>query len=128
MSEYIKGFNGLRFYNQQTVVSDVLMGKSVIKNILGSEIKFKFYKNNYIDIVYKRGKIKKQTFVGYSIECEFGHNFPSEMKAYNNIKMVIRKSLLNILDEKIIFHLLLNFYTKFLILELKKRKNEDSKL
>jgi hypothetical protein len=116
---------GLRFYEQASGDSghgETLVGQSDIRSLAHTSVQFRFYRKTYRDIIYKRGKVRTEVFIGYSIECTFDDSFSHVLKSYNNLKFVVRQKSLRYIQEKAMMHILVEFYLEFITNEIKKNE------
>lgn len=128
--KFIIHMYGLRFFKQPMTAKTVVLGTTTLTLTNGSELKFTFYKQSYNDVVYKRGYVSRQTYVGYIIGCDFDDNFPEHLAKYNNLKFTLHRSifhswLFDYIDEEAIAHLLMDFYVRFIENEMN-NNNENA--
>lgn len=115
-------FTGIRIYEQpsNSLKGEILVGQTLITSVMDTKLEFNFYRKKYTDLIYKRGKIRTEVFIGYSIECKFDDSFVSSMHRYNNLKFVLRQTSLDIIPEKDILYLLMEFFVTFMANEMHK--------
>jgi len=119
---------GLRFFKQAMAPNIIKLGVSTLLLDNGAKLTFTFYKQFYHDVVYKRGSVSRQTYVGYVVGCEFDDILPEHLEKYNNLKFTLHRSifhswLFDYIEEEAIAHLLMEFYVKFIEHEIRNSGN-----
>jgi hypothetical protein len=120
-------FKGINFFKIDDMSEAQLVSTGTFIVGYNKSISFRFYKKSYEDIVYKRGYIRPETFIGYMVECNFDYTFPQSLREFNNLKFVLKKNkLFSNLKEENILHFLIEFYIDYIRHNLSE-DNEDSK-
>ena len=105
-------FTGIRFYRTDTIPkSSGFMNRAEFTSDTGFGIKFTFYKEECVDLIYKRGKIREERFIGYTVHAEFDEGLSKEIIfKYNNLKFFFRAHKWFKADEVAISRMLLNLF------------------
>lgn len=114
---YIKSyiyFRGVRFYSTHRNPDVKEFKRAEFKTIEGKEIIFKFYKETYIDCVFKRNKIIDKKILAYVISIDIDEDLDVAIKDFNNLKIVFSSDLITDEHEEELDKQLLNVYLKFL--------------
>lgn len=115
-------FRGVRFYSTHRSPDVKEFKRAEFKTIEGKEIIFKFYKETYIDCIYKRGKIIDKKIIAYVISIDIDKDLDVAIKEFNNLKIVFSSNLITDEHEEELDKQLLNVYLKFLKNKLLNRK------
>lgn len=110
--------NGMRFYETMAVPKTPEFKKAVFEVVCDRRVEFYFYKEVTEDLLFLRGKIKKQSSVGYVIQARFDENLPAKLYRYNNLKFFFTSSNIIINDDDMICSVLLEIYLDFLRQEM----------
>lgn len=111
-------YKGIRFYKTECVPKYPEFKKAEFKTINDSSIVFYFYKEECEDLIFKRGRISNEKFVGYIIQAVFSEDIPPSVYKYNNLKFFFNINKLLVNDEDTIIECLLNIYLDFIKYEL----------
>ena len=113
-------YKGIRFYKTETIPKSPEFRKAVFETVGNHQVEFYFYREICEDLIFRRGGIRKQTFIGYVIQARFDKNLPEVLYQYNNLKFFFNSKNFVLKDESQICHALLNIYLDFLRSELRK--------
>lgn len=113
---------GVRFYSTYRNPEVKEFKRAEFKTIEGKEIIFNFYKEIYLDCVYKRGKIIDRKSIAYVISINIDDNLDNSIKEFNNLKIVFSSYLVTDENEEELDKQLLNVYLKFIKNRLSKKK------
>lgn len=112
---YLKG---IRFYKSDLEpLSDEFKVLSV-ETIDNKFIKFYFHENDYIDYIFKRGKIEKVTFKTLMIRAIIDESFEEQYLSFNNLKIVFKIDEFCSEDRDKLIKVLLNIFLSFIKKEL----------
>lgn len=112
---YLKG---IRFYKSDLEpLSDEFKVLSV-ETIDNKFIKFYFHEDDYIDYIFKRGKIEKVTFKTLTIRAIIDESFEEQYLSFNNLKIVFKIDEFCFEDRDKLIKVLLNIFLSFIKKEL----------
>ncbi len=109
---------GLRFYKTDFVPRSQEFKKAVFETVNGKTVEFFLYKEEFEDLIYRFGYIKRVKFFGYVVQARLDESFPPSIGQFNNMKFFFRVNFLRRLTEDEIRHTLVMAYIKFLKAEL----------
>lgn len=116
---------GIKFYKTHTIPKSPEFKKAEFRTVGNHLIEFFFYKEICEDLIFKRGKIKKQKFIGYVIQARFDESLPKNLQRYNNLKFFFSSRRIRFTNEDDIVKALLNIYLDFIRSELESDWLED---
>lgn len=120
-------FKGIRFYKTEVTPKNDEFRTATFHTVGKHRVEFLFYREVCEDLIFRGGKIKKETFIGYVIRARFDENLPEILYQYNNLKFFFNSRYLKITDENRICDALLNIYLDFLRNEIKEELQEEKK-
>ena len=91
-----------------------------MQSIEGNAVEFFFYRESCEDLIFKRGKIRKQVFIGYVIQARFDEQLLPHMKHFNNMKFFFNSRDFVMDDEDALLRKLLGIYISLFKTEIKK--------
>lgn len=113
-------FKGIRFYKTNLIPKNPEFRRATFQLNTGSKLDFYFYRENFEDMVYQRGTIKKKRFTGYIIQARFSDDLPRPILQYNNLKFFFDHDTWLFQNEESLTDILLNIFMDFIESELKK--------
>ena len=113
-------FKGVKFFKYDTALQQTEFKKAVFKTVGDHNLEFLFYKQVAEDLVYRRGRVTRHSFVGYVIQLKVDENLPAEIYKYNNLKFFFKNQSYFVKDENQIASLLLNIYLDYIRKEMVK--------
>lgn len=111
-------FKGIRFYETECIPKSPEFRKAVFDTVNKKQVEFYFYREICEDIIFKRGKLSKETFIGYVIQARFDSSFPEKIYRFNNMKFFFNSKNVLVTDEYQICDTMLHIYLDFLKIEL----------
>lgn len=113
-------YKGIRFYRTQATPSSPQFRTAVFQTVGNLQVEFHFYKETCEDLIYKQGRIRSETFIGYLIQANLPDCLPETLTRYNNMKFFFNSKNWLLRDDNAICETLLNIYLDFLNSELRK--------
>lgn len=111
-------FHGIRFYKTDAVPKSPEFRTASFQTVGRHNVEFFFYREVCEDIIYSKGRIRKEKFIGYVLKARFDETLPDIFCQYNNMKFFFNSRYLKITDENKICDALLSIYLDFLRHEL----------
>lgn len=113
-------FRGIRFYETDTMPKSQEIRKVIFELIDDRQVEFYFYRETFVDLIYKAGAIKEVEFVGYMVRANFHEDVPEKLMKYNNMKFVFLANDYLLDDEQLICETLLGIYLDLIKTQLSK--------
>lgn len=85
-------FGGVRFYKTESLPKSIgFIDRAEFIGTGEGKITLSFYKEACVDLVYRRGRIKEEKYIGYTVHAQF-IDMPESKNAlkYNNLKFFFR--------------------------------------
>ena len=80
-------FRGIRFYETDVLPSVESFGSAEFSLIDDCKVTFSFYKETCTDLIYRRGQISEDNFVGYTVHAQLDNASAAGREfRYNNLK------------------------------------------
>ncbi len=111
-------YKGIRFYKSVTMPVNEGFKKMSIQMTDGKNIEFYFHEDEYIDYIYKRGRIKKCVFKTHTIRSVMSEGIDEKLLSFNNLKIVFKSNDFYFTDRDIFIKALLSVYLDFIKKEL----------
>lgn len=112
-------YRGIRFYQTSMVPKNPEFKSAEFETIEGQKVEFFFYREQCEDLIFRRGRIRKETFVGYVIQAQFDEGLPDRLHKYNNLKFFFNSKDFFFRDEQVVVRNLLAIYLDFLRSEMR---------
>lgn len=112
-------YKGIRFYKTDATPRTPQFRTAAFQTVGQKQVEFHFYRETFEDLIYKRGRIRTESFVGYIIQAKLDDELPERLTRYNNLKFFFNSKNWILKDDKLICQTLLNIYLDFLNAELK---------
>lgn len=110
---------GIRFYETTMIPKAPGFTSATFESLSGHQVEFYFYKETCEDIIFRRGKVFKEKFIGYVIQAKFDIDLPLTLRRYNNMKFFFNGKDFNQHDENLVVKKLLSIYLDLLRSEMK---------
>lgn len=110
---------GIRFYKTGMIPKNPEFKSAQFETIEGHSIEFYFYREVCEDLIFRRGRIRREKFVGYVIQAQFDEKLPEKLHAFNNLKFFFNTKDFFFRDEQVVVRNLLSIYLDFLRTEIK---------
>lgn len=111
---------GVKFFKYDTPLQQREFKKAVFETVGDHRLEFLFYKQVAEDLIYKRGRVTRQSFVGYVVQLKVDEKLPAEIFKYNNLKFFFKNHSYFVKDENQIANLLLKIYLDYIRKEMVK--------
>lgn len=129
LAKFIKGLmfklalfhRGIRFYQTSMVPKSPRFKSAQFETVGDHQVEFFFYREQCEDLIFKRGRIRRETFIGYVIQAEFDDRLPEKLRQFNNLKFFFNSKDFLIRDEDVVASNLLAIYLDFLRSELQQQ-------
>ena len=105
---------GVRFFQTQIVPNNAEVLRSVFETVNGKTIEFLFYRENFLDTVYKRGTFKKKRFHSLVILAKFPEDLDAPMIKFNGQFYFFEGPWLKWIDDEILADELLRVYLYYI--------------
>jgi hypothetical protein len=112
-------FKGIRFYETECIPKSPEFRRAVFDTVNKKTVEFFFYREICEDLIFRRGKLSKETFIGYVIQARFDNSFPDRIVHFNNMKFFFNSKNILFQDESQICDIMLHIYLDFLKAELR---------
>ena len=112
-------YRGIRFYQTDIVPKSPEFRSAEFMVVGGHTVEFFFFKDECVDLIFKRGRISKEQFIGIVIQARFTSEAPPMLSKYNNLKFFFNTKNIFVSDEIEIASALLEIYIRFIENELK---------
>lgn len=109
---------GIRFYATETVPKSESFKAVEFANTHGVGVEFFFFREESRDIIYKRGMITRERFVGYVIQARFEEHYPETLRSFNNMKFFFNTKEFVAVEEDRLLPILLDIYLDFIKQEM----------
>lgn len=116
-------YKGIRFYKTESIPKSPEFRKAVFQTVGDHKIQFFFYREICEDLIFKRGRIKKETWIGYLIQTKIDDNLPECLRRYNNLKFFFNSRNWVVSDQEKTTDTLLRIYLDFLKTELESNRS-----
>lgn len=116
-------YRGIRFFRTDIIPRKAEFRRTEFQTLDDRQIQFLFYREEFENIIFKRGKIFKESFHCYIVQSKFDNYFPDDINKFNNLKFVFNANSLILTDEEKICTALLNVYLDFIKHEMLLQKN-----
>ena len=107
-------FAGVKFYMTNSIPKSPQYKTALFEVVNGKNVEFFFYREEGEDLIYRRGRIRRETFVGYVIQAKFDIAFPEILYKYNNLKFFFNINNVLKVSEEDVSKVLLSIYMDFL--------------
>lgn len=115
-------YKGIRFYRTDAEPRTPQFKTAVFKTVGNQTVEFHFFRESCEDLIYKRGRIKTEKFIGYTIQAKLNQVLPEKLASYNNLKFFFNAKNWMIKDDDEVCQTLLHIYLDFLTNEMKIKK------
>lgn len=116
-------FNGVKFYEYETVPKSPSYKSLEVKTIHGHEIQFYFYEEEINDIRYRYGRFKLDKTKICLLQAQFDQDMPEVVTKYNSLKLTFSRGDLFFDDDVLISSMLISAYLDFIT----NKENEQKK-
>lgn len=104
-------FKGIRFYETETLPNESHISFASFRTKSGLLVEFYFYKEECVDLVYQRGQIREERFIGYTVHSKFDDGLrDTHVFKYNNLKFFFHCPRLLKVDDREICRTLLSIF------------------
>lgn len=107
-------YRGIRFYQTDIVPKSPEFRSAEFRLIGGQIVEFFFFKDESVDLIFKRGKITRELFIGIVIQARFESDASPVLRRYNNLKFFFNTKNILVSDENEIAAALLQIYIRFI--------------
>lgn len=107
-------FKGITFFKTSTVPLRAEFIRAEFRTVQGLSIQFSFYRETFVDLVYKRKMFKRKNYVGFIIQAHFDDRFPEKLTTMNSMKFLFKDSILSVLSDRLVSSMLLDLYLEYI--------------
>ena len=117
-------FKGITFFKTSTVPSRAEFIRAEFRTVQGFTIQFSFYRENFVDLVYRRRMFKRKGYTGYIIQAQFDERFPERLTAMNSMRFLFKDCILNSLSDRLVSSVLLELYLEYIQAKLEQNEKK----
>lgn len=111
---------GIEIQNLKVTPSNVEVVKTIYGNVDNQDIEIFFYRENYVESLYRFGLYRSRKKVSFIVEGVFDNIPPNNIKRFTRVRYIFSSWLLSSMDDKTIASVLTTVYLGYLHHELKK--------
>lgn len=111
---------GIRFYETKLALKTPGFKSASFEAAAGEMVEFFFHREEREDLIFRRGKLKHEKYIGYVIHAKFSDVMPEKLLRFNNLMFFFNSKYFFAEDEEIVTKRLLDIYLSVLSAELQK--------